>query len=90
MTQLGYFKIQVAMSPLPGEQSAASEPAIVLVDAISLDNAAFGAAVRTLRGRFSASTIIGLHLGGEFESFNLALGAGCDYCFDVATPLSAI
>ena len=90
VTQLGYFKIQVDMSPLPGEHSSTTEPAIVLVDAIGMDNAAFGAVVRTLRGRFSASTIIGLHLGAEFESFNLALGAGCDYCFDVATPLSAI
>jgi diguanylate cyclase (GGDEF)-like protein len=90
VTQLGYYNVQVGMSPLHGDQAIAVEPAIVLVDAEGLEHAEFCAAVESLRGRFSASNIIGLNLPNDFESFNLALGVGCDFCFAVATPPSAI
>lgn len=90
VTQLGYFHIQVDMAPAYAEQAIAVEPAIVLIDAAGLENPEFGASVRALRGRFSASNLIGLNLSTDFEALNLALGAGCDFCFPRATPQSAI
>lgn len=88
--QAGHFNIRAELRRPDDDQADALEPAIVLVDAVSLETVAFVATVRALRSRFSASNIIGLNLTSDFETFTQALGAGCDYCFPADTPLSVV
>ncbi|OGB31991.1 MAG: hypothetical protein A3F78_05790 [Burkholderiales bacterium RIFCSPLOWO2_12_FULL_61_40] len=84
--QAGYFNIQADTCNLAQCLGSDQESAVVLVDAQGLEPAALVAGVQALRGRFSASHIVGLNLAADFESLNGALGAGCDFCFPRATP----
>ena len=84
--QAGYFNIQADTCSLAQCLESGQESAVVLVDAQGLGPAALVAGVQALRGRFSASHIVGLNLASDFESLNGALGAGCDFCFPRATP----
>lgn len=84
--QAGYFNIRADTCSLVQCLSIQEESAIVLVDAAGLSSEAFVAAVQSLRGRFSASHIVGLNLAPDFESLNAALGGGCDFCFTRSMP----
>jgi diguanylate cyclase (GGDEF)-like protein len=90
ITQLGYFSIQVNLGQGPEDLSGAHEPSIVLIDALGMRMPAFVRTIKALRGRFSTSNLVALNLSPDFESLNLALGAGCDYCLTVGTAHSAI
>lgn len=88
--QAGYFNIRAECCSLAQCLASTQEAAIVLLDAEGLSLADFVAGVQALRGRFSASHILGLNLGADFETLNQALGAGCDYCFVASTQRPAI
>jgi CheY-like chemotaxis protein len=88
--QLGYFGIQAATCGLDAGLDADQDAAILLVDAQGMDAAAFAATVKSLRGRFMASQILGLNLLGDFDALNQALRAGCNFCFPVATAAPTI
>ncbi len=90
VTQAGYFNIRVEVCGPHYDQTTTQDPAIVLVDATGLEATAFIVRVQALRGRFPASTIIGLHLPSDFEGLKLALRVGCDFCFPVGTAQSLI
>jgi diguanylate cyclase (GGDEF)-like protein len=90
VTHAGYFNIRVEVCGSHYDQKSTQDPAIVLVDAKGLESTAFIVRVQALRGRFSASSIIGLHLPPEFEGLKLALRVGCDFCFPVGTPQAVI
>jgi diguanylate cyclase (GGDEF)-like protein len=90
VAQVGYFNVQVALFASVQALPLSPEPTIVLVDAVGLDLPALVAQVKTLRGQFSASHIVGLNLGGDFESLQQALSAGCDACFAAGTQHSVI
>ena len=90
VTQLGYFSIQVSLRQTHDDLCATPEPAIVLIDALESTLGAFVETIQTLRGRFSASNLVGLNLSPDFESINKSLGAGCDYCLAAGTPHSAV
>ena len=90
VTQAGYFNFQVEVCGPAYDQKTTQDPTIVLVDANGLQPTAFIVRVQALRGRFSASNIIGLNLPSEFEGLKLALRVGCDFCFPVGTPQSAV
>ena len=90
VTQAGYFNIQVEVCGPVYDQTAAQDPTIVLVDANGLQPTSFIVRVQALRGRFSASSIVGLNLASDFEGLKLALRVGCDFCFPVGTPQSAV
>lgn len=90
VTQAGYFNIQVEVCGPHYDQKSTQDPTIVLVDANGLQPTAFIVRVQALRGRFSASSIIGLELPPDFEGLKLALRVGCDFCFPLGTAQSAI
>lgn len=90
VTHAGYFNIRVEVCGSHYEQKSTQDPAIVLVDAKGLESTAFIVRVQALRSRFSASSIIGLHLQHDFEGLKLALRVGCDFCFPVGTPQAVI
>lgn len=90
VTQAGYFNIQVEVCGPVYDQKATQDPTIVLVDANGLQPTGFIVRVQALRGRFSASNIIGLNLPSDFEGLKLALRVGCDFCFPVGTAQSAV
>ncbi len=90
VTQAGYFNIQVEVCGPVYDQKATQDPTIVLVDANGLQPTSFIVRVQALRGRFSASNIVGLNLPSDFEGLKLALRVGCDFCFPVGTPQSAV
>jgi diguanylate cyclase (GGDEF)-like protein len=87
--QLGYFGIQAQAC---GIDALLLDPvaAILLVDAKGLEPTEFFAAVRSLRGRFSAGRVVGLNLAADFDTLNGALGAGCDLCFHLSTPAPTV
>eukprot|EP01041_Mallomonas_annulata_P028937 gene28937-50842_t len=60
------------------------------VESVLRPLAAFVAQVQMLRGQFSASHIVGLNVGVDFESQQQALSAGCDACFATGTQHAAI
>ena len=90
VTQSGYFNIQVEVCGPVYDQKATQDPTIVLVDANGLQSTAFIVRVQALRGRFSASSIIGLNLPSDFEGIKLALRVGCDFCFPVGTAQATV
>ncbi|MES2949801.1 MAG: diguanylate cyclase [Pseudomonadota bacterium] len=90
VTQAGYFNIRVEVCGPVYDQKATQDPTIVLVDANGLQSTAFIVRVQALRGRFSASSIIGLNLPTDFEGLKLALRVGCDFCFPVGTAQSTV
>jgi diguanylate cyclase (GGDEF)-like protein len=90
VTQAGYFNIQVEVCGPHYDGKAALEPTVVLVDSNGLESTAFIVRVQALRGRFSSSNIIGLHLPSEFDALKLALRVGCDFCFPAGTAQSVI
>lgn len=90
VAQVGFFHVQVELVGTAQGLPAVPEPAMVLVDAANRPLAAFVAQVQTLRGQFSASHIVGLNVGGDFESQQLALGSGCDACVATGTQHAAI
>jgi diguanylate cyclase (GGDEF)-like protein len=90
VAQVGFFQVQVEMVATALTLPAAPEPAMVLVDAAHRPLAAFVAQVQTLRGQFSASHIVGVNVGVDFESQQQALSAGCDACFATGTQHAAI
>jgi len=90
IAQVGFFQVQVEMVATAQMLPAAPEPAMVLVDAANRPLAAFVAQVQTLRGQFSASNIVGVNVGVDFESQQQALSAGCDACFATGTQHAAI
>ncbi len=88
--QLGFYNIEAQIYDLQNRSEPSQEPAIILVDAMGLQIDAFVENVQTMRGQFSASTIIGLNLQSDFETLRLALGAGCDFCYPGLTPQATI
>jgi diguanylate cyclase (GGDEF)-like protein len=90
VTQAGYFNIQVEVCGPVYDQKVTQDPTIVLVDANGLQPTSFIVRVQALRGRFSASSIVGLNLPSDFEGLKLALRVGCDFCFPIGTPQSAV
>jgi len=90
VAQVGFFHVQVELVGTAQGLPAVPEPAMVLVDAANRPLAAFVAKVQTLRGQFSASNIVGLNVGVDFESQQLALAAGCDACVATGTQHAAI
>ncbi|APW42132.1 GGDEF domain-containing response regulator [Rhodoferax saidenbachensis] len=90
VAQVGFFHVQVEMVGTAQTLAAAPEPAMVLVDAANRPLTAFVAQVQTLRGQFSASNIVGVNVGVDFESQQQALSAGCDACFATGTQHAAI
>ena len=90
VTQAGYFNIQVEVCGPVYDQKATQDPTIVLVDANGLQPTSFIVRVQALRGRFSASSIIGLNLPSDFEGLKLALRVGCDFCFPLGTAQSTV
>jgi diguanylate cyclase (GGDEF)-like protein len=90
VAQVGFFHVQVEMVTTALTLPAVPEPTMVLVDAANRPLAAFVAQVQTLRGQFSASNIVGVNVGGDFESQQQALSAGCDACFASGTQHAAI
>ena len=90
VAQVGFFHVQVELVGAAQGLPAVPEPAMVLVDAANRPLAAFVAKVQTLRGQFSASHIVGLNVGVDFESQQLALGSGCDACVATGTQHAAI
>ena len=90
VAQVGYFNVQVEVFATVQALPVAPEPSIVLVDAVGLALADFVDRVQSLRGQFSASTIMGVNLDSDFESLQQSLGAGCDACFATGTQHSAI
>lgn len=88
--QLGYFGIQAEMHSWESIAARADEPAIVLLDAGDTAMEEVCAHLRELRARFSASKLVAHKLPADFNSLNMALGAGCDFCFVSATPEAAI
>jgi diguanylate cyclase (GGDEF)-like protein len=90
VTQAGYFNIQVEVCGPHYDQKSTQDPTIVLVDAHGLQPTGFVVRVQALRGRFSASSIIGLNLPSDFEGIKLALRVGCDFCFPMGTAQSVV
>ncbi len=90
VTQAGYFNIQVEVYGPQYDPQEGQEPTIVLVDAKGLESTGFIVRVQALRGRFSASSIIGLQLPADFDGQKLALRVGCDFCFPQGTAQSVI
>lgn len=88
VAQVSFFQVQVDLLATSAVLPASPEPALLLVDAANRDAAALATQVQALRGQFSASHIVGLNLGEDFESQHGALAAGCDTCFAVGTPLA--
>ena len=88
--QLKHFGIDVEFHLADDVPAAAQEPAVVLLDAQELTLEQASQQIRALRQRFSASTLMAGRLPPDFESLRSALGAGCDCCFDSATPLAAL
>ena len=88
--QLGFYNIEAQIFDLQVQPALSPEPAIILVDAMGLSMDALVESVQTMRGQFSASTIIGLNLQSDFETLRQALGAGCDFCYPGATPQATI
>ena len=90
VAQVGFFHVQVELLGTAQSLPSVPEPAMVLVDAAQRPLAAFVAQVQTLRGQFSASHIVGLNVGTDFESQQQALSAGCDACFATGAQHAAI
>jgi diguanylate cyclase (GGDEF)-like protein len=90
VTQAEYFNIQVEVCGPHYDKQSTQEPTIVLVDSKGLESTAFIVRVHALRGRFSASIIIGLQLPTDFDGLKLALRVGCDFCFPQGTAQSVI
>ena len=90
VAQAGYFNIQVEMCGPVYDQKATQDPTVVLVDANGLQPTSFIVRVQALRGRFSASSIIGLNLPSDFDGLKLALRVGCDFCFTLGAAQSAV
>jgi len=88
--QLRHFGIDVEFHRADDLPATTDEPAIVLLDAEELTLQQASQQIQQLRQRFSASTLMAHRLPADFESLRSALGAGCDYCFDSATPPAAI
>ncbi|WP_217901275.1 diguanylate cyclase [Rhodoferax sp. TH121] len=90
VAQVGFFHVQVELVGTAHNLPSVPEPAMVLVDAAQRPLGAFVAQVQTLRGQFSASHIVGLNVGIDFESQQRALSAGCDACFATGAQYAAI
>lgn len=90
VSQLRLFNIQVLELSHISATPATPEPAIVLVDTLGLQREAVADTIRALRGQFAASTLVGLNFATDFETLNVALGAGCDVCLPQSTPQAAI
>jgi diguanylate cyclase (GGDEF)-like protein len=86
VAQVSFFQVKVDLLATDQLLPASPEPALLLVDAAGRSPSGFAAQVQALRGQFSASHIVGVHLGEDFESQHAALAAGCDTCFAVGTP----
>ncbi len=89
-TQARYFNIEVEVSGPHYDQKDTQDPSIVLVDAKGLESTAFIVRIQVLRGRYPASSIIGLNIPSEFDALKLALRGGCDFCFQQGTAQSAV
>jgi diguanylate cyclase (GGDEF)-like protein len=90
VAQVSFFQVQVHLVASDHALPASPEPALLLVDAAAGATSAFAAQIQTLRGQFSASHIIGVNIGEDFESQHQALVAGCDTCFAVGTLLATL
>lgn len=88
--QLGYFGIHAEMYHWDNIAARTDEPAIVLLDAGDISMKDLCAHLKVLRTRFSASKLVAHKLPADFNSLNLALGAGCDFCFVSDTPEAAV
>ncbi|SFZ78958.1 GGDEF domain-containing response regulator [Chitinimonas taiwanensis] len=90
MLQLGYFGIDVEQHPPTAQPDQRDEPFIVLFDTQGLDAAQWTEHLRALRQRFAASKLIALCVPSDFASLQLALSAGCDFCFPQGTPQTTV
>jgi diguanylate cyclase (GGDEF)-like protein len=88
--QLGYFGIHAEMQHWENIAARTDEPAIVLLDVEGSSMEKVCHHLQELRARFSASKLVTHKLPPDFNSLNLALGAGCDFCFVSGTPEAAI
>ncbi len=79
--QLRYFNVQATTGSLADCLQATQQATIVLLDAQGMTLKQFVTGIRALRGRYSASCIVGLNVATDFAPQNQALRAGCDYCF---------
>ena len=83
--QVAYFGIQAQTLSLKNLDALDPSVSIVLVDSQGCGAGVFLATVQALRKRFAHSQLIGLNLTDDFDTFNRALGAGCDFCFAAST-----